>query len=166
MSAGNHYSEHLVDMTQAFVPAPKFDRPDVEDGVELVVSIGCSFPWDIDSDSSDDESRLVLSGGSALEDNFDKFGTGLLAAFLVVGLYLGLSWIVSNRREGERLMSLAQAAIDEKMAEKEEESGSDESEENQEDSSEDGEEDEVEFIQPESEDGDEYDQRLRRLLDR
>ena len=173
MSAGNHYSEHLVDMTQAFVPAPKFDRPDVEDGVELVVSIGCSFPWDIDSNPSDDESRLVLSGGSALEDNFDKFGTGLLAAFLVVGLYLGLSWIVSNRREGERLMSLAQAAIDEKMAEREEESGqeteksgSDESEENPEDSPEDGGEDEVEFIQPKSEDGDEYDQRLRRLLDR
>ena len=91
----------------------------MDDGVELVVTIGCSFPWDIDSDPSDDESRLVLSGGSALEDNFDEFGTGLLAAFLVVGLYLGLSWIVSNRREGERLMSLAQAAIDEKIAGKE-----------------------------------------------
>jgi hypothetical protein len=70
-------------------------------------------------------------------------------------------------------MSLAQAAIDEKMAEREEEngqetekSGSDESEENPEDSPEDGGGDEVEFIQPKSEDGDEYDQRLRRLLDR
>ena len=173
MSAGSHYSEHLVDMTQAFVPAPKFDRPDVEDGVELVVTIGCSFPWDIDSDPNDDESRLVLSGGSSLEDNFDEFGTGLLAAFLVVGLYLGLSWIVSNRREGKRLMSLAQAAIDEKMAEREAErsqeqgkSGSDESEEAPEGSPEDGGEDEVEPIQPEPEDGDEYDQRLRRLLDR
>ena len=175
MSAGSHYSEHLVDMTQAFVPTPKFDRPDVDDGVELVVTIGCSFPWDIDSDPSDDESRLVLSGGSALEDNFDEFGTGLLAAFLVVGLYLGLSWIVSNRREGERLMSLAQAAIDEKIAGKEagssqetDRSESDESEESTEDSPEpEGEEgDEGEFIQQESEDGDEYDQRLRRLLDR
>ena len=47
-----------------------------------------------------------------------------------------------------------------------EKSGSDESEENPEDSPEDGGGDKVEFIQSESEDGDEYDQRLRRLLDR
>ena len=173
MSAGDYYSEHLVDMTQAFVPAPKFDRPDVEDGEELVVTIGCSFPWDIDSDSSDDEKSLVLSGGSALEDKFGEFGTGLLAAFLVIGLYLGLSWIASNQKEGKRLMALAQAAIDEKIAEREAESNleadeedSDGSEETSERTPEESEEDEVEFIQQEAEGGDEYDQRLRRLLDR
>jgi hypothetical protein len=166
MSAGDHYSEHLIDMTQAFVPAPKFDRPDVEDGLELVVTIGCSFPWDIDSDPSDDESRLVLSGGSAIEDKIDEFGTGLLASFLVVGLYLGLTWIVRNRKEQERLMSMAQAAIDEKIAEKEERREQEEVEGENDEPTDDSEEDEIEFIQSEGENGDEYDERLRRLLDR
>ena len=171
MSSGDYYSEHLIDMTQAFVPAPKFDRPDVEDGEELLVEIGCSFPWDLDSDPSDDEARIVLSGGSALEDSFDEFGTGLIVTVLVVGMYLGLSWVVSNRREGKRLMALAQAAIDERMAEKTTEVGMGDVSEPQGmpdgGESEDPEIDEVEFVQQEEAvDGDEYDQRLRRLLDR
>ena len=172
MSAGEYYSEHIVDMTQAFVPAPKFDRPNVEDGVELVVTIGCSFPWDVDSDPSDDESRIVLSGGSALEDKFDEFGTGLIVATLVVGIYIGLSWIVSNRREGQRLMALAQAAIDEKIEESRTRVREDSSEtqamgEPEEEGVEDSDIDEIEFVrEEETVDGDEYDQRLRRLLDR
>ena len=172
MSAGEYYSEHIVDMTQAFVPAPKFDRPNVEDGVELVVTIGCSFPWDVDSDPSDDEARIVLSGGSALEDRFDEFGTGLIVATLVVGIYIGLSWIVSNRREGQRLMALAQAAIDEKIEEsrtrvRQDSSETQEMGELEEGGVEDSDIDEIEFVrEEETVDGDEYDQRLRRLLDR
>lgn len=173
MSAEGYYSEHIVDMTQAFVPAPKFDRPDVEDGQELVVSIGCGFPWDVDSDPNDDEATLVLSGGSSLEDRFDEFGTGLIVAILVVGMYLGLTWIASNRREGQRLMALAQAAIDEKMAENKTKvqddatPGPEKNEETLEEDDGDLDIDEIEFVQKEkSEDGDEYDQRLRRLLDR
>lgn len=173
MSAEGYYSEHIVDMTQAFVPAPKFDRPDVEDGQELVVSIGCGFPWDVDSDPNDDEATLVLSGGSSLEDRFDEFGTGLIVAILVVGMYLGLTWIASNRREGQRLMALAQAAIDEKMAENKTKvqddatPGPEKNEETLEEDDGDLDMDEIEFVQKEkSEDGDEYDQRLRRLLDR
>ena len=172
MSAEGYYSEHIVDMTQAFVPAPKFDRPDVEDGEELVITIGCAFPWDEDSDPSDDETTIVLSGGSALEDSFDEFGTGLIVTILVVGMYLGLTWISSNRREGKRLMALAQAAIDEKMAENKTkvrndiQEAPDKEEELLEEDSGDPDIDEVEFVQEEAEDGDEYDKRLRRLLDR
>ena len=173
MSAEGYYSEHIVDMTQAFVPAPKFDRPDVEDGEELVVTIGCGFPWDVDSDPNDDEATLVLSGGSSLEDRFDDFGTGLIVTILVVGMYLGLTWIASNRREGQRLMSLAQAAIDEKMAENKTRvqndapPGPEKNEGTLEEDDGDQDSDEIEFVQKEkSEDGDEYDQRLRRLLDR
>ena len=172
MSAEGYYSEHIVDMTQAFVPAPKFDRPDVEDGEELVITIGCAFPWDEDSEPSDDETTIVLSGGSTLEDRFDEFGTGLIVTILVVGMYLGLTWISSNRREGKRLMALAQAAIDEKMAESEAKSRSEiqevpDGEEGAFEEDTDGPDiDEVEFVQEEAEDGDEYDKRLRRLLDR
>ena len=172
MSAEGYYSEHIVDMTQAFVPAPKFDRPDVEDEEELVITIGCAFPWDEDSNPGDDETTIVLSGGSALEDRFDEFGTGLIVAILVVGMYLGLAWISSNRREGKRLMALAQAAIDEKMAESKTKSRNeiqgvpDEEEGALEEDTDEPDIDEVEFVQEEAEDGDEYDKRLRRLLDR
>ncbi len=162
----SHYSEHIVDMTQAFVPAPKFDRPDVEDSTELVITISCSFPWDIDSDPSDDRKTIVLSGGSALEDRVDELGTGLLAAILVVGSYLGLSWIMSNRRESERMMKMAQAAIDEKIAEKQSAPPIEEKEPERVEEPESSDDDEVEIIQNETEEGDEYDERLRRLLDR
>ena len=162
----SHYSEHIVDMTQAFVPAPKFDRPDVEDTTELVITISCSFPWDIDSDPSDDQKTIVLSGGSALEDRVDELGTGLLAAILVVGAYLGLSWIMSNRRESERMMQMAQAAIDEKIAEKQSAPQIEEDESEGVEEPESSDDDEVEIVQNKTEEGDEYDERLRRLLDR
>ena len=162
----SHYSEHIVDMTQAFVPAPKFDPPDVEDSTELVITISCSFPWDIDSDPSDDRKTIVLSGGSSLEDRVDELGTGLLAAILVVGSYLGLSWIMSNRRESERMMKMAQAAIDEKIAEKQSAPPIEEKEPEGVEEPESSDDDEVEIIQNETEEGDEYDERLRRLLDR
>ena len=162
----SHYSEHIVDMTQAFVPAPKFDRPDVEDTTELVITISCSFPWDIDSDPSDDQKTIVLSGGSSLEDRVDELGTGLLAAILVVGAYLGLSWIMSNRRESERMMQMAQAAIDEKIAEKQSAPQIEEDESEGVEEPESSEDDEVEIVQNKTEEGDEYDERLRRLLDR
>ena len=98
-SSGSHYSEHIVDMTQAFVPAPKFDRPDVEDSTELVITISCSFPWDIDSDPSDNQRTIVLSGGSALEDRVDELGTGLIAAIFVVGTYLCLLYTSPSPRD-------------------------------------------------------------------
>jgi len=162
----SHYSEHIVDMTQAFVPAPKFDRPDVEDSTELVITISCSFPWDIDSNPSDDQKTIVLSGGSALEDRVDALGTGLLAAILVVGSYLGLSWIMSNRRESQRMMEMAQAAIDEKIAEKQSSPLIEENDNEIVEELESGNDDEVEIVRNNVEEGDEYDERLRRLLDR
>ena len=170
LSAGNYYSEHMVDMTQAFVPAPKFDRPDVDDGTELVVTIGCSFPWDIDSDPSDNEARLVLSDGTTIEDSIDEFGTGILAAILVVGMYVGLSWVVSNNRERGRMAAITQAAIDQKIAEKQENDVPEEEESQGPMTSEEDVKEEVGLMEEISEeredDEDEFEKRLRRLLDR
>ncbi|MBI88377.1 MAG: hypothetical protein CMB67_05070 [Euryarchaeota archaeon] len=172
LSAGTHYSEHIVDMTQAFVPTPKFDRPDVEDGTELVVRIGCSFPWDEDSDLGDDEARLVLSGRSAIEDSFDELGTGALAAILVIGSYIGLALIVRNNRERERLMSITQEAIDKISAKNESENEKLSKTEHADDSdvggpeSNGGPEEEVEMVDEDLDGGDEFDERLRRLLGR
>ena len=65
IQAGNAFSaEYIVDMSEssALAPRPVIDRPDVADGIELVATISCEFPWDIDSDPSDDEARIILSG--------------------------------------------------------------------------------------------------------
>lgn len=116
LSAGPHHSEHIIDMTQVFVPTPKLDRPDVADGTEAVVTIGCEFPWDIDSDPNDDEYRMVLSGGSVVDEDLGDWNTGLLTALLVIGVYFGLAWVRSNYRERERLMSMTKEALEEKAA--------------------------------------------------
>ena len=138
----------------------------MEDSTELVITISCSFPWDIDSDPSDNQRTIVLSGGSALEDRVDELGTGLVAAIFVVGTYLGLSWIMSNRRESERMMQMAQAAIDEKIANKQSSPLIEKNEPEGVEEPESSDDDEVEVVQDKTEDGDEYDERLRRLLDR
>ena len=175
LSAGSHYSEHLIDMTQAFVPSPIYERPDVDDGEELVVNIGCSFPWDIDSNPNDNEARLVLSGGIILQENIDEWGTGALSAVLVIGLYLGVMWIVRNNRERREMLEAAETALAKKKAKKEipVEEGKFSEEESEGDSQDrrvvsgDYEQEEVEITEEESfEEGDEFDERLRRLLDR
>ena len=170
ITAGSHHSEHVVDMTQTFVPSPLLNRPDVDDGEELVATIGCAFPWDLDSDPSDDEASLILSGGSSISDGISNFNTGVMAAILVVGLYIGLAWIVSNYRERERMLSITQAAIEEKMAERAAEGGVPEDEIA--DSGDDDSlgvsevEEEVELVEEEEGEVDEFEDRLRRLLDR
>ena len=170
ITAGSHHSEHVVDMTQTFVPSPLLNRPDVDDGEELVATIGCAFPWDLDSDPSDDEASLILSGGSSISDGISNFNTGAMAAILVVGLYIGLAWIVSNYRERERMLSITQAAIEEKMAERAAEGGVPEDEIA--DSGDDDSlgvsevEEEVELVEEEEGEVDEFEDRLRRLLDR
>ena len=96
LSAGSHYSEHVIDMSQVYVPTPSIDRPDVADGTEAVVRIDCAFPWDIDSDPEDDEARIVLSGASVIDQGLDDMYTGALAALLVIGVYAGLCLLYTS----------------------------------------------------------------------
>ncbi len=173
LSAGNHYSEHVIDMSQVYVPTPSIDRPDVADGTEAVVRINCAFPWDIDSDPEDDEARIVLSGASVIDQGLDDRDTGALAALLVIGVYAGLAWMVSNYRERERLMAITRAAMEEKVAHTR-----DEPKDTLEGTSEGGAEEEAGDGSPDSEESvgldqgseeeeiDEFEMRLRRILNR
>jgi hypothetical protein len=173
LSAGNHYSEHVIDMSQVYVPTPSIDRPDVADGTEAVVRINCAFPWDIDSDPEDDEARIVLSGASVIDQGLDDRDTGALAALLVIGVYAGLAWMVSNYRERERLMAITRTAMEEKVAQ-----SRDEPNDALEDTSEGGTEEEAGAGLPDSEERvgldqgseeeeiDEFEMRLRRILNR
>jgi len=165
LTAGSHYSEHVIDMTTVYVPTPSLDRPDVSDGTEAIVEIGCAFPWDVDLDPMDDEARIVLSGASVIDQGLDDMDTGALAALLVIGVYAGLAWIVSNYRERERLMAITRTAVEEKMTQmRVETEEKTEEEPNEED--EEGGEDEVPESDEDVEPVDEFEMRMRRILDR
>jgi len=165
--SGIEESTYLIDMTQIYVPTPTIDRPDVEDGVEVIVTISCAYPWDIDSNPNDNEARLILSGSSVSDESISGVGTGLLAAILVVGIYMGLARMASNSRERSRLMQMAQDAIESKkvVLNAGEEADSDDGNGAIEGAfeEEEGSDEEIEVLE---EDSDEFEMRLRRLLER
>ena len=69
--AGSHTATHEIDFSGTYPPEPTLDRPsldDAPDGTEIIVTVQCKFPWDIDSDSTDNEAKLILSGGSVNND--------------------------------------------------------------------------------------------------
>ena len=116
--SGDYSMVHQVDLTGTFAPTVEVDRPaTIDDGEEIVVTIGCAFPWDVDSDPNDDEARLILTGGITEPSKYPDMGTSLAAAMLVIGVSVALAWIVRNYREGKELMEMAMAAAEEKMAE-------------------------------------------------
>jgi hypothetical protein len=116
--SGDYSMVHQVDLTGTFAPTVEVDRPaTIDDGEEIVVTIGCAFPWDVDSDPNDDEARLILSGGISEPSKYPDMGTSLAAAMLVIGVSVALAWIVRNYREGKELMEMAMAAAEEKMTE-------------------------------------------------
>tara|TARA_B100000530_G_scaffold188383_1_gene119508 strand:- start:8601 stop:14234 length:5634 start_codon:yes stop_codon:yes gene_type:complete len=118
--AGQYSSVHIVDMTSAnaLAPKPSIDRPDVDDDIEMIATISCDFPWDQDSDPSDDEARIVLSGGDDFEGGISDSSTALAAAAIVIGTSIALSWMVSNYREGREMMEKTRLAVEKKAKEK------------------------------------------------
>ena len=121
IEAGQDYSStHLVDMTttNALAPKPSIDRPDVDDDVELVATISCGFPWDQDADPSDDEARIVLSGGEDIEIGISDSSTAIAAAAIVIGASIAISWMISNYKEGREMMEKTRLAVEKKANEK------------------------------------------------
>ena len=114
VTAGSHSAIHSIDVTGIYPPEPKLDRPDVEDGTEMIVTIQCLFPWDEDSDSSDDEARLILSGGSIESGDGFEWVTALGSAGLVIVLALTLTWILYNQRERRKLLEMTESVIQKK----------------------------------------------------
>jgi len=118
VTAGTHSATHSIDVTGIYPPEPKLDRPDVEDGTEMIVTIQCLFPWDEDSDSSDDEARLILSGGSIESGDGFEWATALGSAGLVIVLALSLTWILYNQRERRKLLEMTESVIQKKSKRK------------------------------------------------
>lgn len=80
----------------------------------MIVTIQCLFPWDEDSDSSDDEARLILSGGSIESGDGFEWVTALGSAGLVIVLALTLTWILYNQRERRKLLEMTESVIQKK----------------------------------------------------
>lgn len=121
IQAGNAFSaEYVVDMSESstLAPRPVIDRPDVEDGVELVARLGCEFPWNIDSDPSDDEARIVLSGSGESEGGFSDSSTAIASASLVIGVSVAFAWMARNFRESREMMERTRLAVEKKALEK------------------------------------------------
>tara|TARA_Y100001970_G_scaffold71959_1_gene91361 strand:+ start:8573 stop:14245 length:5673 start_codon:yes stop_codon:yes gene_type:complete len=117
IAANPYNSIHSIDMTVVYSPTLKIDRPDnIEDGTELVAEISCEFPWDLDSDPSDDEVRIILSGGSV--DNADGFEwiTTILSSLMVISLAFVVRWIINNQRERRRLIEMTDSVIKERIS--------------------------------------------------
>ena len=116
LDVGEYSMSHSVDLSALFAVAFEISRPsEAQDGDELVVTMGCSFPWDIDSDSGDNEGRVILSGGAVEPSRYPDLGTSMAAAALVIGVSVALAWIIRNNREGRQLMEMAMSAAEEKM---------------------------------------------------
>ena len=119
--AGNTFSaEYVVDMSEssALAPRPAIDRPNVADGVELVATITCEFPWDIDSDPSDNEARIILSGSGESEGGFSDSSTAIASASLVIGISIAFAWMARNFRESKEMMERTRLAVEKKALEK------------------------------------------------
>ena len=120
LEASSYTMSHSVDLTALFPVAFEISRPSVaQDGDELVVTMGCSFPWDIDSNSADNDGIVILSGGAVEPSRYPDLSTSVGAAVLVIGVSVALAWIIRNNREGKHLMEMAMSAAEEKMLSKE-----------------------------------------------
>ena len=174
VEAGSYSREYSVDMSEAsaLAPRPSVERPNVSDGVELVATISCEFPWDEDSDQTDNEARIVLSGSEDSEGGFSDSSTAIASAVLVIGASIAFAWMAKNFREGREMMEKTRLAVEKKalerkskMAQKEEALQEEESEAVEESLDEKTVDEDIrsDIGSSESEDLDPFEQRLNRL---
>ena len=118
--AGSHTASHEIDFSGTYPPEPKLDRPsldDAPDGTEIIVTVQCKFPWDVDSDPTDNEAKLILSGGSVNNDSGFEWFTAIGSAILVISLALTLTWILYNQRERKKLLDMTESILSKKKQE-------------------------------------------------
>jgi hypothetical protein len=119
VTVGDYSAIHTIDASSVYL-LPTIDRPDIADGEEIVIRFSCKFPWDIESDSSDNEVRMILSNGYTQKDSIADWTTGIAAALLVIGVSISMVWITKNYREKKMMMQMTEAAIKQKFTKKNE----------------------------------------------
>ena len=81
------------------------------------MTVQCKFPWDVDSDTTDNEAKLILSGGSVNNDSGFEWFTAIGSAILVISLALTLTWILYNQRERKKLLDMTESILRKKKQE-------------------------------------------------
>ena len=119
VTSSGYSEQHIIDPSGVYL-LPTIDRPSVADGNELIVRFSCEFPWQVESDMSDNEIRIILTGGSGDDNGIQDFETGLASALLVIGLAGAFAWLVKNHRERKELMQITEKAIMQHMSKKKE----------------------------------------------
>ena len=90
---------HSIDVAGTFAPEPLIERPgSLDDGVEVTVSLACEFPWDQDSDSSDNLQRIILAGEANSDSRSEDFRTGAISGVIVI--IIGGMFILNSRSRG------------------------------------------------------------------
>ena len=117
VSSEGYNEKHKIDPSGVYLK-PKIDRPNLPDGSELVIRFSCAFPWDIESDLSDNEVRIILTDGGNNDDGIEDLETGIAAASLVIGLSIALAWLVKNHRERKEMLEMTEKAIKQHLSNK------------------------------------------------
>ncbi len=110
---------HIVDIAGTYAPEPLIERPgSLDDGIEVSVRLSCSFPWDGDSDSSDDLSRVILAGAAGSSTRSEDFRTGAIKAIIII--VLGGVVIANSRSRAQQknLEEMAKRILEERAARK------------------------------------------------
>jgi hypothetical protein len=114
LKVDDYESTKKIDMSTRVIltPKTKFDRPiEIPDGSEVVVTIGCAFPWDIDSNQVDNEIRKVLNGGIVDDKRNIITSLSLITAFTIIILFGAGAWLLKNRKEMKEFEEMTQNAI-------------------------------------------------------
>jgi hypothetical protein len=114
LKVDDYESTKKIDMSTRVIltPKTKFDRPiEIPDGSEVVVTIGCAFPWDIDSNQADNEIRKVLNGGLINDKRNIITSLSLITAFTIIILFGAGAWLLKNRKEMKEFEEMTQNAI-------------------------------------------------------
>ena len=92
---------HSIDVAGTFAPEPLIARPEsLDDGVEVTVSLACEFPWDQDSEGSDNLQRIILAGEANSDSRSEDFRTGAISGVIVI--IIGGMFILNSRSRGQQ----------------------------------------------------------------
>lgn len=92
---------HSIDVAGTFAPEPLIERPEsLDDGVEVTVSLACEFPWDQDSEGSDNLQRIILAGEANSDSRSEDFRTGAISGVIVI--IIGGMFILNSRSRGQQ----------------------------------------------------------------
>ena len=117
ITSDDYTEKHLIEPSGVYL-LPQIDRPNLVDGSELIIEFSCAFPWDVESDLTDNEIIIILTRGGEEDNGIQDLETGLLSASLIIGLAIIMAWLLKNHRERKEMMRITEEAIKQNLSNK------------------------------------------------